>query len=165
MNIFLSGVLVLFGTAVGVYFSYRLKERERIMSAAELLIKELEVRIRYTNSEIVKILAEAANNEAYEKLAFIACFKSADEIENFHGIWNDGVKGQPFITPHDKELLTALGDRLGETDCGGQLSFLEMTGEMIRAQREQAAADYSGKGKMYKSVGVLCGLAVGIMVL
>lgn len=165
MNIFLSLLLIVFGTAVGLYFSFRLKEREKVMAAVMLLVKELSVRIRYTNAEIGEMLRSAAQNEAYGKLLFVAYCADMEESGNFHGKWNEGVKSQPYLTARDRELLTALGDRLGETDCDGQLSFLEMTEEMIKGQREQAAADYSNKGKLYRSVGMLCGLAAGIMLL
>lgn len=165
MNLLLSVILAVFGTAVGIYFSFRLKERERVMSAALLFIKELAVRIRYTNAEIGEMLRTAADNEEYGRLIFISCCTDIGEGGNFHGKWKEGVKSQPYLTARDRELLTALGERLGETDCDGQLSFLEMTEELIKGQREQAAADYTNKGKLYRSVGLLCGLAAGIMLL
>ena len=58
-----------------------------------------------------------------------------------------------------------LGDSLGQTDTEGQLSFLAMYEELIKKNLEQAAKMYAEKGRMYRSVGLLCGLAVGIMVL
>lgn len=165
MNIFLSLLMAAFGTAAGLYFSFRLKEREKVMSAVMLLIKELSVQIRYTNSEIGEMLRAAARNEAYERLLFVVLCSDMDSGENFHEKWNEGVNNQPYLTVRDREVLTALGDRLGETDCDGQLSFLEMTEELIRGQREQASADYLCKGKLYRSVGILCGLAAGIMII
>lgn len=165
MNIVLSLLMTAFGTAAGMYFSFRLKEREKVMSEVMLLIKELSVQIRYTNSEIGEMLRAAAHNEAYKRLLFVVLCADTEVGGNFHGKWNEGVNNQPYLTLRDKELLTALGNRLGETDCDGQLSFLEMTEELIRGQREQAAADFSNKGKLYRSVGILCGLAAGIMVI
>ena len=165
INIVLSLLMAAFGTAAGLYFSFRLKEREKVMSEVMLLIKELSVQIRYTNSEIGEMLRAAARNEAYKRLLFITFCADTEMGGNFHVKWNEGVRNQPYLTSRDKEVLTALGDRLGETDCDGQLSFLEMTEELIRGQREQAAADYSNKGKLYRSVGILCGLAAGIMVI
>lgn len=165
MNIFLSLLMAALGTAAGMYFSFRLKEREKVMSEVMLLIKELSVQIRYTNSEIGEMLRAAAHNKAYERLMFVVSCGDMESGGNFHGKWNEGVNNQPYLTLRDREVLTALGDRLGETDCDGQLSFLEMTEEMIRRQREQAAADYSNKGKLYRSVGILCGLAAGIMII
>lgn len=165
MNVFLSLLTVVFGTAAGLYFSFKLKEREKIMSEVILLIKELSVQIRYTNSEIGEMLRTAARNEAYERLRFVALCGDTENGDNFHLKWNEGVKNQPYMTARDREILTALGDRLGETDSDGQLSYLEMTEELIKGQREQASADYLNKGKLYRSVGILCGLAVGIMII
>lgn len=165
MNIVFSLLMAVSGAAAGLYFSFRLKEREKVMSEAMLLIKELSVKIRYTNSEIGEMLKTAAQNGTYEKLLFVTLCKNIKDGDNFHVLWNEGVKNQPYLTLRDREILSALGDRLGETDCDGQLSFLELTEELIKGQREEAAADYSNKGKLYRSVGILCGLAVGIMII
>ena len=165
MNIFLSAITVLFGAAAGVWFSKRLRERERFMSSVILLINELTVQIKYTNTEIGAMLKAASQNEAYQNLLFVTDCARISENGDFHPLWNDGVKKQPYLTSADRELLFALGDRLGETDLDGQLSFLELTCEMLKKQQAEAAENYRRKGRMYRSVGVLCGLAVGIMVL
>ena len=165
MNVFLSAITALFGAAAGVWFSKRLKEREHFMSCVILLIKELTVQIKYTNSEIGDMLKTASQNEAYRDLLFVTSCSDISENGDFHALWNDGVKKQPYLTPTDRELLFALGDRLGATDLDGQLSFLELTCEMLKKQQQEASENYRKKGRMYRSVGLLCGLAVGIMVL
>ena len=165
MNLFLSAITVLFGAATGIWFSKRLKEREHFMSSVILLIKELTVQIKYTNAEIGNMLKNASQNAAYQNLLFVTSCANISETGDFHHLWNDGVKKQPYLTPTDRELLFALGDRLGETDLDGQLSFLELTCEMLKKQQQEAAENYRKKGRMYRSVGLLCGLAAGIMVL
>ena len=165
MNLFFSAITVLFGAAAGIWFSGRLKERERFMSSVILLIKELTVQIKYTNTEIGAMLKSASQNEAYQNLLFVTSCTDISENGDFHPLWNNGVKKQPYLTPADRELLLALGDRLGETDLDGQLSFLELTCEMLKKQQQEASENYRKKGRMYRSVGFLCGLALGIMVL
>ncbi|MCH5200276.1 MAG: stage III sporulation protein AB [Oscillospiraceae bacterium] len=165
MNVFLSAITVLFGTAAGIWFSKRLKERERFISSVILLINELTVQIKYTNTEIGAMLKTASQNEAYQALLFVTSCADISENGDFHPLWNDGVKKQPYLTPADRELLFALGDRLGATDLDGQLSFLELTCEMLKKQQQEASENYRKKGRMYRSVGLLCGLAAGIMVL
>ena len=165
MNILLAVIIAAFGGFVGLFFSLRLKEREKTMSSVLLLIKELTVQIRYTNTEIGDILTSAANNVEFNGLYFVCECSKLNEKGNFHFLWKEGVKKQPFLEAKDRELLNTLGDNLGQTDTEGQLSFLEMYEELIKKNLEQAAKDYADKGKMYRSVGLLCGLAVGIMVL
>lgn len=165
MNVALSLTVILFAAAVGFFFSKRLKERERHLSAALLFVKELSVQIRYTNSKICSILNYAANSSVYQDLFFIRDCTALKENEDFHPVWVNGVKKQIFLNERDKELLTALGEKLGETDSEGQIAFLEMTEEMLKKQCSEAHEDYIKKSKMYRSVGLLCGLALGIMVL
>lgn len=165
MNVALSAAVVLFAAAAGLYFSKRLKEREKQLSAALLFVKELSVQIRYTNSKICSILNSAACSGTYQDLFFIKDCAALKENEDFHPVWDKGVKKQFFLHERDRELLSALGERLGETDCDGQIAFLEMTEEMMKKQCDEAHEEYKKKSKMYRSVGLLCGLALGIMVL
>lgn len=130
-----------------------------------MLIKEFIVRIRYTNAQIGDILLSASQNEAYGDLLFVIDCASIQENGDFHSIWNKGVSNQQCLTARDKELLIMLGDKLGETDADGQITFLEMILEMMTKQQQEASENYRQKGRMYRSVGALCGLAVGIMIL
>lgn len=165
MNIFLAVIFAAFGGFAGLFFSLRLKEREKTMSSVLLLIKELTVQIRYTNREIGEILTAAAENGELNGLYFVSECSRLDKNGNFHPLWREGVRKQPFLAAKDRELLISLGDSLGQTDTEGQLSFLEMYEELIKKNLEQAAKDYADKGRMYRSVGLLCGLAAGITVL
>ena len=152
MNILLAVITAAFGAISGLYFSKRLKERENMLSALILLIKELSVQIRYTNSEIGEMLAAAAQNQSYKKLLFVEK-------------WEEGAIRQSYLTAKDRDLILSLGDKLGSTDLEGQLTFLEMTEEIFKERQKQAFAVYRDKGRVYRSVGVLCGLAAGIIVL
>ncbi len=165
MNLLFSAAAILFCTASGFYFSKKLKEREERLSSILLLVNEISVQIRYTNAKIGDMLKNASQNTAYCKLSFVTDCAGLNENEDFHKTWSEGVKKQPFLNRRDKELLLSLGEHLGETDSEGQLSFLEMTGSMLSEQREEARENYGKKSGMYRSVGLLCGLAAGIMVL
>ncbi len=145
MNLFYSAAAVLFCTASGFYFSKKLKEREERLCSVLMLVKELSVQIRYTNAKIGDMLKSASQNSAYGKLSFVTECALLDQ--------------------RDRELLLSLGEHLGETDSEGQLSFLEMTESMLSEQREEARENYGKKSGMYRSVGLLCGLAAGIIVL
>ena len=72
MNIFPAIITAEFGGCIGLFFSFKLKEREKIMSLALLFTKELAVQIRYTNAEIGEILVRSAQNEEYKALNFVA---------------------------------------------------------------------------------------------
>ena len=165
MNFMLAAMMIMLCTAMGFYFSSRLKAREERLCTTLLLIKELTVQIRYTNAKIGDILKSAAENTAYQNLSFVTDCLSLNENEDFHRVWSEGVEKQLFLNQRDKELLFSLGEHLGETDSEGQLSFLEITEAMLSEQREEARAERGAKGRMYRSVGLLCGLAMGIMVL
>lgn len=165
MNILLAIIIAAFGGSIGMFFSFKLKEREKTMSLALLLIKELAVQIRYTNAEIGEILLSATQKDEYNALLFIKECVKTNKNGDYHLLWREGVKKQPFLTVKDRDLLNSLGDSLGQTDTEGQLSFLEMYEELVKRRIEEASTEYADRGRVYRSVGLLCGLAAGIMVL
>ncbi len=153
MNLFYSAAAVLFCTASGFYFSKKLKEREERLCSVLMLVKELSVQIRYTNAKIGDMLKSASQNSAYGKLSFVTECALLNENEDFHRVWSEGVKKQPFLDQRDRELLLSLGEHLGETDSEGQLSFLEMTESMLSEQREEKKRYVSFRRASLRSCG------------
>ena len=47
-------------------------------------------------------------------------------------------------------------------DTDGQLSMLEMSKSLLQSRLEQAREDYSKKGRMYRSTGVLLGIGAAV---
>jgi stage III sporulation protein AB len=54
---------------------------------------------------------------------------------------------------------------LGQTDINGQISKVKLTQEFIEKQIEEATVDENKNQKLYKSLGVLCGLTLVIILI
>jgi len=96
---------------------------------------------------------------------FIAAVTDKAAYQNWRGAWNAAAESFPELTDGDKEVLFAVGNALGGSDTAGQVAMLELNRELLSARLRDAAQNYSKKGIMYRSVGILSGLGLGIMVL
>ena len=69
------------------------------------------------------------------------------------------------LPAEEREILAELGEMLGRTDIEGQLAELSVLEERVRCLENERRTVCSQKGRMYRSVGVLFGVMVGILVI
>ena len=55
------------------------------------------------------------------------------------------------------------GKLLGKTDKKGQIGEIEITMEFIEKQIDKAELEKNKNSKLYKSLGILCGLGIVII--
>lgn len=165
MSFFAAVALTGAGTAIGLCCSLRLKRRKQTLEQAVLLAEEMQIKIGYQALPIKEIIGQAVNNKAYDRLRFLKKISECAEEYNFHSAWENGISSAESFTAEDKAILLALGEGLGASGCDGQLSLLETHKTLLERQLTAADDEYSRKGKMVRSVGMLCGLAAGISVL
>lgn len=63
----------------------------------------------------------------------------------------------------DKEPLLALSENLGMTDTESQINAIENAIIILTEASKEAFEEYKRLGKMYRSVGVLCGILGAII--
>ena len=69
------------------------------------------------------------------------------------------------ITNEDKIILNNLGKMLGKTDLNGQLNQIEMTEDFLNEQIIKAEKEMNKNEKLYKTLGMLLGLAIVIILM
>lgn len=85
--------------------------------------------------------------------------------QNWRGAWNEAADGFSELGDGDVELLMGVGNSLGNSDTAGQIAMLELNSELLKARFAEAAEEASRKGAMYRSVGLLTGLGLAIIVI
>lgn len=160
---------VLFSTAggiAGLSFSERLKnELELCRSIREMLMSSAMI-IRCRAVDVYALSSELRQNRQLFRLTFLNEIpESYNQNDDFHEIWRNAVNSQKNLPYNEKKLLCDFGEILGRSDIDGQLvaiDALEETAVILEKKRSEA---YSRKGKLYRSVGMLFGVMVGILVI
>ncbi len=160
MNWFTAVILTACGASIGLISSMKLKRRAAALKQALLLIDDIQIKIGYQALSLPDIFREAYNVD-YDRLKFLGNLSDGP----FHKAWEKGVRDCFDFYPEDKTILCSLGKGLGDSDKSGQLALLQSHRALLQRHLEAAEEEYIKKGKMLRSVGILCGLAAGIVVL
>ncbi|NLV37140.1 MAG: stage III sporulation protein AB [Clostridiaceae bacterium] len=82
--------------------------------------------------------------------------------------WSQAVEQcicRTALNKEDEEILMAFGRMLGSTDLDGQIKNIRLTIGQLRLQEDKAEESRRKNENMYKSLGVLGGIAVVIVLL
>lgn len=80
--------------------------------------------------------------------------------------WEHSIEiAQTDLTSDDINVIKDFGKTLGQTDLQGQLSKTKLTLEFLDKQIQEAQIDESKNKKMYKTLGVLTGLGLVIILI
>lgn len=105
-------------------------------------------------SDISKIIYENSNN------VFMECLKKEGDICIS---WKEATDEIRNINMEDKEIIKMFGKLLGKTDIKGQVSQIELSLKLIEKQIEKAEMEKNKNSKLYKTMGVICGMAICII--
>ena len=139
-------------------FETRLIELKKFQNALTMF----KTKIEFTY-EPIKNIFEEISKIIYleEKNIFKLVIESEDEInqawkisvDEFHEVFNK----------EDIDVIKMFGKLLGKTDIEGQVSEILLTQNLIEKQIEKAEYEKSKNSKLYKSMVVICGLGICII--
>ena len=138
--------------------SKRVHELESFLSALSLISTE----IRYFASPTDTIMKKLAKSSEYAKLkVFEYCAENLEQIRDFPKAWNDAIgMAKPYLSLENDDIkaLKDYGASFGTTDADGQAANCERYSELLRQRLESAKEDKAKRGRMFSSLGVLCGI-------
>ena len=150
------------GCVAGAAFSLRLREKCLICNWIGDILRKTSIYIRYTGLDVYEIV-EKLKMELPE-IEFIGKLPCRfEEGQNFHSLWQKALDDEE-LPKEEYLLLSEFGNILGTSDIEGQLAAIASLTERAEQLRKTRSESYLRKGKMYRSVGVLAGVMVGILV-
>ena len=141
-------------------YIFRVNKLRKIRNAFNIFKSKLEFTyepIKDIFKEISKIVYKDNNN----------IFKSyIDNIENdnYEDAWSLAVaENSIYLSKDDISIITSFGNLLGKTDLSGQISEIKLTDEFLDKQILSAEEEKKKNEKMYKSLGIIIGIAIVII--
>lgn len=139
-------------------FETRLIELNKFQNALTMF----KTKIEFTYDPIKNIFEEISKIiYLEEKNIFKLVIESEDEINQAWKISTDEF--HEIFNKEDIDVIKMFGKLLGKTDIEGQVSEILLTQNLIEKQIEKAEYEKSKNSKLYKSMGVICGLGICII--
>ncbi len=149
-------------------FSMRIKERVRTLEKFRLMLKLMQTEIEYVNMPTYEMLKNASGRQELSDLFFLNdCLMLLDNGNPFDESWSKSVqKTKPAeLEGDDLRLILSFGNSLGTTDRDGQLNLCGMYEEMVVEKIHQARAKAKSHASLYSKLGIICGVAIVIILI
>lgn len=129
------------------------------------MLRQVFDRLKYLQTPTEQLISQLAHAEQFSLLRYLGgCSRMLREGRPLPESWKESVRGcAAELGEEEAELLSELGDILGSADLESQLGALACTIGLLE-ERLRRTREYRDKhGRLYRSLGALCGLAVAIL--
>ena len=150
----------------GIIFSKRLTERVEFLSLLKLMLEEISIQIRFQASTLSEILDVLRRDKTLAALDFLSEIKKNYlPYEDFYEAWSRGIEKcrYPFLKETDVDFIKGIGFSLGKSDIEGQLGMISIHMGNLGLIIEKAREERDKKGKLYRSLGILSGAFISIL--
>lgn len=150
----------------GCYFSTSLKTRLTNLKKINFLIDEIIILLRFKASTVYEITEYLVKNGRFSDFDFLGCI-TPDKDVSFQQNWHNAIEANPpmSLNRNDLEILADIGKNLGTSDMEGQISMLSLQRAELETLISYAEADCEKKSKLYRSLGVLAGAFISVMLI
>lgn len=159
-------VILIVSALIGNHCAENLAKRTSTLKAVEYMLEEMELLIRFRSADVYEIMDSLQKSPQLENLAFIK-YAAEHSSENmpFDRLWEKSIAeyNESFLKKEDTALIESIGKDIGKSDLEGQISIIELKKNELSALIRSSEEEYTGKAGMYRSIGILGGALVSIL--
>ncbi len=149
---------------IGLTYSVALKRNQTQIDELIQLITWLKIDIRYNQSQLGDMVNRICSSSKFNNLNFLNNLKNNMMDMPFPNAWEKSISDwNSSISQDDKDLLKSMSSILGASDANGQIMALEHVEHRFKISLQSAREVYNKKGKLFRSLGILIGLAVFVV--
>lgn len=164
MRVIICLLPICFGIWYGMYKSNDLKNRVIILKQILSMTEKIQTYIKYERRSTKNILKALKEDENLQNLEFLKDLKISDNNikMQFKTTVLDFAKTKR-LKREDENIILSVGDILGSYDVNTQLNQFESLKINIKNTLQNAIKTYEENGKLYRSIGLLSGIFVAIL--
>ncbi|NLJ41894.1 MAG: hypothetical protein GX352_09880 [Clostridiales bacterium] len=169
IKIFSSLVIILCCAFLGIHMSYKYNRRLYNFRMLNSMLIRLEAEIVQYSTLLSQALRSSANQYDGEwKPIFlnIADALESGEEHSLEAIWQKHIRilyNNPYIGQSEYETMYRFGVQLGSSDKKTQGRFFELARAQLKAEEANAEELRLKYSKMYRSLGILLGFGIAII--
>ncbi len=164
-------IVILSCTFLGFILSTDCRKRPQQLRELQSMLQMFENQISYLSDVISEAFGRISRVGSSETGIFfsrtIEILKEERSVSASQA-WENAVKEnikKTSLNKEDEDVLLTFGKMLGSSDLEGQIKNIRFTLEQLRLQERKAEESRSKNENMYRSLGILGGIAVVIVLL
>jgi stage III sporulation protein AB len=144
-----------------------MSDRVRRIGLCVAMLEEMASRLSHLRPTMLGLMTWLSSQKRFSELGFTdICAKKLSLGSSFSDSWKEAVLEKTSLIGRDEaDILSSLGDILGKADVESGLAALKSSGELLRVRLEAARDEQRKKAGMFRSMGVLCGIAIAILII
>ncbi len=160
-------IFIIIGSSlIGILFSKKYSNREKELKEMKSALNIFSTKIKFTYETIPNIFLEISNKVGGNVGQIFARASSRMKEESAGDAWvNSFSDVQNNLLEEDIVILKNLGRLLGQTDVEGQISEIEVVNKFLETQLENAKNAKIKNEKMYRTLGIVSGLTIAIILI
>ena len=159
-------LIIVVSSAIGILFSKKYANRENEIKEMKNGLNMFSTKIKFTYEPIPSLFMEIGSKiggnvgSVFERAANRMKEHTAGEAWK---IALDEVKHN--LNEEDVKVIKNLGRLLGQTDLEGQISEIEVVNQFLTNRLENAVEERKKNEKMYRTLGLVSGLMIAIILI
>lgn len=154
-------------TLVGLNCAGRLRRRRDALFEFVAAVRRICVGVTHTNRPLSELLRGCGERETGVLFAALAGAVEGGEtpLAAWGEICESGAAEGLGLEERDQKALTVFFSVLGASDRGAQIENARLALDTLETLFAEADEAYRGKGRVYRTMGMLLGVGVGILLL
>ena len=166
IKLFILALIFLAVSGVGILIAGKYKGRVKELREMKKGLNMLETKIKFTYEPLPEIFQEIANTLEQQIGNIFRTASIKMNQESAKQAWEDSIEiANTNMKVEDLEILKGLGKLLGKTALEGQVSEIELTNSFLDTQIQKAQKECEKNEKLYKTLGMVTGLALVILLI
>lgn len=169
LKIISSVIIIVCCTLLGMHMSYRYNRRIYNIRTLQSILTHLEAEIIHYSTFLSQAIQNSVMSLEGEWKPFFIEISRALEGKNEYSMsdaWRESIKSlqnNSYIGKAEYDIMCRFGMQLGSTDKISQEKYFELALEQLKTEEDNAQRLRLKYSRMYRSLGVLLGLGIAII--
>lgn len=166
LKIIIYSCIFLSCSAIGLLISKKYEERVMELKEFKNALNMFKTKVKFTYEPIPEIFEQISKQIETNTGRIFKLASCNMEVLAAGEAWDMAVDTNILsINEEDKSILKNLSKLLGQTDIEGQINQIELTSKFLDEQIEKAERERLKNEKMYRTLGMVIGLAIVIILM
>lgn len=165
-RLFIIAMIIVTSSIIGILFSKKYANREKEIKELKNALNIFSTKIKFTYEPIPNVFMEISNKIDGNIGKLFARAASRMQETSAGEAWKQALlESKKNLNSEDILVVQNLARLLGQTDLEGQLSEIEVVNNFLTLQLQNASEERRKNEKMYKTLGLVTGLTLAIILI